>query len=206
MVDTEVDLREWLMSNCGLSRTKADSCCETLEKDGIDNFAQLRLCINQDSTYLASTKIPRMIQMTIRKRIMELDHVSLESLYASQVKVLMMNVFPENRDYADAYFIKGVSGFVLKAPNMDVGKLKELGNMTQIHAEALIYHVGQWRLDGVPCSKLIDPTYANVKNDPTDGGSSIISDLHGEPREALTLAVKQETLLRVEQVIIHSSC
>ena len=201
MVDVEIVLREWLISNCGLSRANADSCCEKLDQDGIDNFAQLRLCIKDDPAYLASTKIPRMIQMTIRKKIMELDHVQLESLYKSQVKILMLNVFPEHPEYADAYFAKGVSGFVLKAPNVDVAKLKELcDTMTQIHAEALHFHVGQWRTDGVPSSKLVDPTYAHVKSDSLDGGSSIVSDLHGDLRDTPMMGVKQEAVLRVEQV------
>lgn len=200
MSGVEIGIREWLILNCGLSSVKADSCCEILEKDYIDNFTQLRLCITVNPAYLASTTIPLVTQMTMRKKIMEFDHVNLESLYKSQVRVLMLNVFPDHPEYGEAYFAKGVSGFVLKAQNVDAAKLKELcETMSQIHAEALHFHVGQWRTDGVPTSKLVDPTYTHVENNPSDSGSSIVSNLHGEP----TTAVKLEAVHRMEQVSVH---
>ena len=164
MDDSGENLLGWLVRKCGVSSVKAEGFCEVLENDGIDNLTQLRICMNQDPNYLSSTTIPRMIQMTIKSRIMEMDHSKLDSLTTTEISALMNNVFPDNPEYADAFFRSGVNGFVLNAP-VSSGQLMEWGGLTAIHAGALEFHLPQWRTNGVHHSKIDTSRFANVKKE-----------------------------------------
>lgn len=164
MDGADENLHEWLVRKCGVNSVKAEGFCAILESDGIDNMTQLRICMNQDPNYLNSTTIPRMIQATMKSRILEMDHSKLDSLTTAEISALMNNVFPDNPEYADAFFRSGVNGFVLNAP-VSSSQLMEWGSMTAIHAGALEYHLEKWRANGVHHDKIDTTRFANVKKE-----------------------------------------
>ena len=161
MDDSDENLLGWLVRKCGVSSVKAEGFCAVLENDGIDNLTQLRICMNQDPNYLSSTTIPRMIQVTIKSKIMEMDHSKLHLLSSAAVRALLSNVFPDNPEYAAALFKKEINGFVLNAP-VSTDQLMEWGGLSQIHADALFYHLQGWRATGVLTTLLDSPGLHNA--------------------------------------------
>ena len=160
MDDINDNLLHWFIHTLGQTTSKAESNYQIFANEDIETLSQLMILLEEDPNFMNQLNgLSAMTQAMIRSKIFAMHHTKLAELSLNAVRVLISNIFPDRIEYSESFYRREINGFVLNSVSNAL-TLMEWGEMSQIHAEALWFHLKSWKEKGVHHTKLIDADIA----------------------------------------------